>query len=63
MDILKDKFESLIAYMIVAGGLFITGVFLYFILALLIEAIGTILYSLYLIIGCIFYKIGYAILF
>lgn len=63
MDILKDKIESLIAYMIVAGGLFIAGVFLYFILALLIEAIGTILYSLYLIIGCIFYKIGYAILF
>lgn len=63
MDILKDKFESLIAYMLVAIGVFCTGVSLYFIIALLIEAIGTILYSLYLIIGCIFYKIGYAILF
>lgn len=63
MDILKDKIESLIAYMIVAGGLFIAGVFLYFILALLIEVISTILYSLYLLIGCVLYKIGYAILF
>ncbi|MFU2417230.1 hypothetical protein [Peptacetobacter sp. AB800] len=63
MDIIRDKIESLIAYMIVAGGLFIAGVFLYFILALLIEAIGIILYILYLTIGCMFYKIGYAILF
>lgn len=63
MDILKDKFESLIAYMIVAGALFITGVFLYFILSLIFEMIGILLYILYLIIGCIFYKIGYAILF
>lgn len=63
MDILKDKFESLIAYMLVATGVFCTGIFLYFIIALLIEVISTILYSLYLLIGCIFYKIGYAILF
>lgn len=63
MDILKDKFESLIAYMLVAIGVFCTGVFLYFIIALLIEVISTILYSLYLITGYIFYKIGYAILF
>lgn len=63
MDILKDKFESLIAYMLVAIGVFCAGVFLYFILALLIEVISTILYSLYLLIGCVLYKIGYAILF
>ena len=63
MDILKDKIESLIAYMIVAGALFIAGVFLYFILSLIFEMIGILLYILYLTIGCMFYKIGYAILF
>ena len=63
MDILKDKIESLIAYMIVAGGLFIAGVFFYFILSLIFEMIGILLYILYLTIGCMFYKIGYSILF
>lgn len=63
MDIIRDKIENLIAYTLVAISVFCAGVFLYFILALLIEVISTILYSLYLIIGCIFYKIGYAILF
>lgn len=63
MDIIKDKIESLIAFLLVATGVFCAGIFLYFIIALLIEVISTILYSLYLLIGCIFYKIGYAILF
>ena len=63
MDIVRDKIESLIAFLLVAGGLFIAGVFLCFILSLIFEMIGILLYMLYLTIGCIFYKIGYAILF
>lgn len=63
MDIIRDKIESLIAFLLLAGALFIAGVFLYFILSLLFEMISVLLYTLYLTIGCIFYKIGYAILF
>ncbi len=63
MDIIRDKIESLIAFLLVAGALFIVGVFLYFILSLIFEMIGILLYILYLTIGCMFYKIGYAILF
>ena len=63
MDIIRDKIESLIAFLLVAGALFIVGVFLYLILSLIFEMIGILLYILYLTIGCMFYKIGYAILF
>lgn len=63
MDIIRDKIESLIAFLLVAGALFIAGVFFYFILSLLFKMISILLYILYLTIGCIFYKIGYAILF
>ncbi len=63
MDIIRDKIESLIAFLLVAGALFIVGVFLCLILSLIFEMIGILLYILYLTIGCMFYKIGYAILF
>lgn len=63
MEILKDRIEYIIAYMLVAVTLFISGIVLYEIIHLLFMVVSTVAYTIYITIGCILYKIGYAILF
>lgn len=63
MDIIRDKIESLIAFLLVAGALFMTGIILYIFINIIYTTVSTIIYSLYITIGCILYKIGALILF